>query len=215
MRDAADGATGASLDWAVAVRAVPGESVCGDVAVGVERAGRHVLAVVDGLGHGPEAAHAARLAVGVVEDHPEGTPAVLLAQMHRRLADSRGAAATVLVVDVGTGLLDWLGVGNVDAVVVRADGAARPPVHGVFMAGGVLGAQMPVLPETRPVRLAHGDSIVVATDGVRADLAEAARSPLRPDVLARRLLDEHALPRDDALVLAARYLAARPARVAW
>jgi hypothetical protein len=208
-------AAGASLDWAVADRAVPGEAVNGDAAVAVECAGRHVLAVVDGLGHGPEAAHAAALAVTEVEAHPEGTPAALLGRMHGCLAGSRGAAATVVVVELATGVLQWLGVGNVDAVVVRADGAARPPVHGVFMAGGVLGAQMPVLPETTPVRLAHGDSIVVATDGVRGDLAQAARSPLRTDALARRLLDDHALPRDDALVLVARYFAARPARVAW
>ena len=205
----------AFVDVGVAGRPRPGQQACGDQAVVRAVDGRWVLAAIDGLGHGPEAEHSALLAAAVIEENPDAGPAELLALGHARLAGSRGAAATVAIVDAATGVLDWLGVGNVDGVVVRADGSIRPGVHGVFLAAGVLGVQMPTLPTPRPVQLQHGDCVLLATDGVRTDLAEAARSGLRPPVLARAVLDRYAEPTDDALVVVARYFGPRRARVAW
>jgi phosphoserine phosphatase RsbX len=215
----ADGADGQDAEAFVAVgvasRPRPGQQACGDQAIVRAADGRWVLAAIDGLGHGPEAEHSALLAAAVVTDNPEASPAELLTLGHARLGGSRGAAATVAVINAATGTLDWLGVGNVDGVVVRADGAIRPGVHGVFLAAGVLGVQMPTLPSPRPVQLQHGDCILLATDGVRTDLAEAARSGLRPPVLAQAVLDRYAEPTDDALVVVARYFGPRRARVAW
>jgi len=205
----------AFVDVAVAGRPRPGQEACGDQSVVRSAGGRWVLAAIDGLGHGPEAEHSALLAAAVVDENPDAGPAELLTLGHARLVGSRGAAATVAVIDAATGLLDWLGVGNVDGVVVRADGSIRPGVHGVFLAAGVRGVQMPSLPTPRPVQLEHGDCVLLATDGVRTDLAEAARSGLRPAALARAVLDEHAEPTDDALVVVARYFGRRRARVAW
>ena len=195
-----------TFDWSVAGRAMPGEAVSGDVATACQRDGRLVLAVIDGLGHGPSAAAAAAQAAVAVEEYAAEPPAALLAMVHKRLVGSRGAAATVAALDVETGRLDWLGVGNVDGVVVRADATARPAVTGVFLAAGVLGAQLPTLRAMSPVELGHGDTVVHATDGVRVDLADAGRSTLRASALAQRILADHASPTDDALVLVARRL---------
>lgn len=185
---------------------MPGESQSGDVATSSVLGGRLVLAVIDGLGHGPSAASAAALAAAAVEDHAADDPATVLARAHKRLVGSRGAAVTVAALDVAGGRLDWLGVGNVDAVVVRADATARPGVHGVFLAAGVVGVQLPPLRPMSPVFLQHGDALILATDGVRADLADVGRSGLRAEALARKLLEDHASPTDDALVLVARWL---------
>jgi phosphoserine phosphatase RsbX len=203
---------GPTVDWSVASRPVPGEAQSGDAATACVRGGRLVLGVIDGLGHGADAAAAAALAAAAVEDHADEAPAAVLALVHKALVGSRGAAATVAAIDVASGRLDWLGVGNVDGVVVRADATVRPAVHGVFLAAGVLGAQLPPLRPMSPVFLQHGDAIVLATDGVRVDLADAGRSTLRAEALARKLLVDHALPTDDALVLAARWLGLVPAR---
>lgn len=197
------------VDWAVASRPMRGEAVCGDVATVHVGPSRCVLAVIDGLGHGPEAARAAALAAQVVDRHRSERPDALLSLSHHSLRSSRGAAATVAVIERADGTLDWLGVGNVDGVVVRAADGARPRTHGVFLRGGVLGERMPTLHRPEPMRLENGDCIVIATDGVRGDLAAAARSDLHVDVLAERILDEHAIPEDDALVFVARY---RPTR---
>ena len=193
------------VDWAVASRPMRGQDVCGDVATVHLNDSRCVLAVIDGLGHGPEAARAAALAAEVVERHPSEPPEALLLLSHRQLRASRGAAATVAIIDRSSGTLDWLGVGNVDGVVVRADEDARPRTYGVFLRGGVLGERMPKLHRPEPTHLEDGDCIVIATDGVRGDLAAAARSDLHVDVLARRILDEYGIADDDALVFVARY----------
>jgi hypothetical protein len=193
------------VDWSVASRPKSGEEVCGDVATVHVGEDRCVLAVIDGLGHGPEAARAATLAAEVVERHRGERPDALLSLSHDSLTASRGAAATVAVIDRASGTLDWLGVGNVDGVVIRAADDARPRTLGVFLRGGVLGERMPTLHRPEPMRLEDGDRIVIATDGVRGDLAAAARNDLDVDVLARRILAAHAIPEDDALVFVARY----------
>src|ERR1051325_12038793 len=59
----------ALIDWGVAASALPGQAQSGDshlvkaVATGV------LVAVVDGLGHGTEAATAARTAVNTLDEH--------------------------------------------------------------------------------------------------------------------------------------------------
>lgn len=196
------------LDWAVASRPMPGETVTGDAAtVHMTEAGNCVLAVVDGLGHGPEAAAAADEGIKAVRSRPGQSVDGLVRGVHRSLQDSRGAALTVAIVDGASGMMSWAGIGDVDAVVIRNDLGARPRSHGVFLRGGVLGQQLPPLPALMPVQLEDGDCIIVATDGVGAELAEVPARGSRVDHLAQRLLSDHALPNDDALVLVARYRA--------
>lgn len=195
------------LDWAIAGRPAQGEHDTGDIAA-VEISGeRCVLVVVDGLGHGPEAADAARKAVDAISHDPTLTPAALLEAAHRSLLDSRGAAATVAVVDGPSGELHWMGVGNVEAVVVRRDEETRPRNHGVFLRSGVLGRDLPQLRQPGPLVLQDRDRIALATDGIRVDLAEALQSDLAVDKLAEQILVDHATPSDDAVVLVACYRA--------
>jgi negative regulator of sigma-B (phosphoserine phosphatase) len=207
MSEAARKASGRSpfLAWAATSRPMRGEQVSGD-RVSVQLDGsRAVLAVVDGLGHGPEAAAAARLATDVVEHNPAEPIDVLLLLVHRQLANSRGAAATVAILDADSGRLHWLGVGNVEGVVVRADELARPRTIGAFLVGGVLGYQMNQLHAPTQVDLADGDVIVIATDGVRAELSSIVRSDQPVERMADRILAKYGRPDDDALVLVARY----------
>lgn len=196
------------LDWAVAGRPLPGQSVSGDLAAVQVTRSRCVIAVIDGLGHGPEAAEAAALAAGVIERHRAEPLDAMLLLVHTHLAESRGAAATLAIVDGDTGRMEWLGVGNVDGTVVRADERARPRTMGVFLCRGILGYQQPNIRTSEPLQLEDGDCIVIATDGVRGDLSAGVRHETPVDRLAAALLDAHASPDDDALVFVARYRAA-------
>jgi hypothetical protein len=77
-------------------------------------------------------------------------------------------------------------------------------------AGGVVGFQLPPL---RPVvaTLARGDTLALATDGLRGEFAERVDARERPAGLAELLLRQFARPTDDALILVARYLGAKTA----
>jgi len=197
------------LDWAVAGRPMAGQAVSGDLAAVQVTRSRCVIAVIDGLGHGPEAAAAAALAAGVVERHRAEPLEAMLLLVHEHLGESRGAAATLAIVDGDTGRMDWLGVGNVDGMVIRADQAARPHTSGVFLCRGILGYQQPNIRPQEPIQLHDGDVVVIATDGVRGDLAADVRHDTPVDRMATALLDAHATPDDDALVFVARFRAAR------
>jgi len=193
----------------VAGRPMAGQAVSGDLAAVQVTRSRCVIAVIDGLGHGPEAAAAAALAAGVVERHRAEPLEAMLLLVHEHLGESRGAAATLAIVDGDTGRMDWLGVGNVDGMVIRADQAARPHTSGVFLCRGILGYQQPNIRPQEPIQLHDGDVVVIATDGVRGDLAADVRHDTPVDRMATALLDAHATPDDDALVFVARFRAAR------
>src|SRR5205814_9273794 len=77
MPEASVGAP-ALIEWGVASLALPGEAESGDRHL-VKPVGTGVLvAVVDGLGHGAEAASAAKAAVAALERHATESPAPLL-----------------------------------------------------------------------------------------------------------------------------------------
>lgn len=193
------------LDWAVVGWPARGQTASGDVAT-VQVSGDYcVLAVIDGLGHGPEAATAANQALEAIQGNPSQSLTTMLRSVHRSLVQSRGATATVAFVEGPTGAMRWLGVGNVEGVVVRRDKEARPRNHGVFLHSGVLGKELPALKQPEVLHLQDGDRIAIATDGVRIDLADALKRDLTVDRLAEQILTEGATPTDDALVLVACY----------
>jgi phosphoserine phosphatase RsbX len=193
------------LEWAVAGRARPGEDLSGDRATVQTVGSRCVLAVVDGLGHGPEAAVAADLAIRTVERHATEPLEALILLIHEGLSASRGAAATVAVIDGESGHMEWVGVGNVNGQLVRADISARPRTSGVFLCRGVLGYSLPPLHIASPMELHDGDHIVIATDGVRADPSAMVAPEVPIARSAERMLTQGAIDHDDALVFVARY----------
>jgi hypothetical protein len=195
----------------VAARPIAGEHVSGDRHVAVSST-RLVVAVIDGLGHGPEAAHAAGRAAEIVETHPDERPDALLRRCHDALRNTRGAAMTVASIDPVVGEMTWLGVGNVQATVLqrRTRDARR---EWVPLRGGVVGYLLPAL---RPgtVRLQRDDVLVLATDGVRPVFGEWPAPAEAPQDVANRILADQSRGTDDALVLVARYRGGSPENAA-
>src|SRR5437773_3945378 len=109
------------IQWGVAMRTLSGERESGDLHV-VKSAGPGVLAgVVDGLGHGAEAASAARAAVAVLDQHAHEPLLPLLQRCHRALLGTRGVVLSLLLFDGAAGSMTWLGVGNVEGVLLRSE----------------------------------------------------------------------------------------------
>ena len=77
------------------LRPLRGEIVCGDAVAWRETERGWLLAVADGLGHGPPAAEASRRAVQVLESSTSDSPGELLTHMHRVIAGTRGAAVAI------------------------------------------------------------------------------------------------------------------------
>ena len=153
------------LDWSVAARPVSGEAVSGDLHL-VQPFERGVLgAVVDGVGHGDEATAASRAAVAVLEKNAHDPVIALVRRCHHALMQTRGAVMTVASLWRADNTLTWLGVGNVEGRLWRADRTASHPCESVLLRGGVVGYQLPAL-QASVIPVAPGDLLVLATDGV-------------------------------------------------
>lgn len=179
----------------------PGETACGDSwAVAVDGPLAAVL-VVDGLGHGPEAAHAAHEAVRIFGGEPWAAPREQLARLHAGLRGTRGAALTVLRADGEAGSIRSAGAGNVLARLVS--GTSDRTLLGQH---GTAGLQIRTPEEVTTPWPPHA-LLVVHSDGIE--------SRWQPDVLrgvlgrdpvlaAALLLRDHCRGRDDATVLVLR-----------
>jgi phosphoserine phosphatase RsbX len=179
-----------------------GEERSGDLAVFCPTAAGGLVGVIDGLGHGPEAADAAETCAGVVRDNADAPAQELLELCHAALLDSRGVVMTIAWFDLDRGALSWTGVGNVDARLVRAGPALHEEVALVF--GGVLGYR---LPKIRPATMAlgRGDVLVMITDGVDGAISPALAGGGGAQALADRIFAMHGRGTDDALAVAVRY----------
>jgi negative regulator of sigma-B (phosphoserine phosphatase) len=192
----------AALDRGLAGVAHEGEVRSGDLAVFVPTATGGLACVIDGLGHGPEAADAAELCADVVRANAEAGARDLMAACHEALLTTRGAVMTAAWFDLERSQLSWAGVGNVDARLVRAGPEQREDVALVF--GGVLGYRMPQV-RAATMALERGDVLVMITDGIDAAISPALASGGAAQALADRILASHGKGTDDALAVVVRY----------
>jgi serine phosphatase RsbU (regulator of sigma subunit) len=192
------------LEWSVASRALPGEAVSGDLHVIAPWSHGFLIGVIDGLGHGDEATAAARIAVAVLEQHAAETVVALVQRCHRALQRTRGAVMTLASLNTSDDTLSVIGIGNVEALVYRANPEVRPRRESVLLRGGVVGYQLPAL-HANTLAIAAGDLVVFATDGVREDFSELInpRDPM-PE-LVERIMAKKFRGNDDGLVLGCRY----------
>jgi len=197
----------ALIEWGVATLAHPGEVQSGDRHL-VKPVGTSVLvAVVDGLGHGAEAATAAQAAVAALERHATESPVPLIERCHRALHGTRGAVMSVAVLGRSDRSMTWVGVGNVEGLLLHGDGATRSRSgrESLVTRGGIVGSELPRLhPTVLPI--APGDLLIFATDGIREGFADGLSPEAAPQHLADQILARHGKGTDDALVLVARYL---------
>jgi len=193
------------IDWAVAAKTLAGQIESGDrhwVRVGP---GRAIAAVVDGVGHGKEAARAARAAIATLEVSNEESPIALFQCCHEQLRLTRGVVMSLAAFSANESTLTWLGVGDVEGVLFQHQNHILSGQEWLLQCNGLLGVHLPRLsPAVVPV--AAGDVLVFATDGISRGFADNADLSDSPQQIADRILTEFGQGTDDALVLVARYL---------
>ena len=195
----------ALIDWGVATLTLPGERESGDLhLVKPVRAGV-LVSVVDGLGHGAAAAAAARAAVAALNRHAQESVLPLLQRCHQALAGTRGAVVSVALFDRADGSMTWLGVGNVEGVLLYADAGGRRGRERLVTRGGIVGSELPPL-RAEVLAVAPGDTLVLATDGIQSGFADELTVDAPPQQLADQILARSGKRTDDALVLVARYV---------
>jgi negative regulator of sigma-B (phosphoserine phosphatase) len=198
----------AVMEWSVAARPISGQAVSGDLHLVRQFEQRILLAVVDGVGHGDEAAAAARRAVEILDQYAMEPPIALVNRCHEALLQTRGVVLTVARLNVALNTMTWLGVGNVEGRLLRADTGASHPCESVLLRGGLVGYQLPAL-QAGVIPVAAGDLLILATDGIQPVFEDGINVNETPAQIADKILDRHFKGNDDALVLVARYLGGR------
>src|SRR5207237_561995 len=189
-------------EYGVAKVALPGEGESGDHYLVCCNQGSILAAAIDGIGHGAEAASAAKAATAALRNGI-GEPIIrLVAACHEKLRSTRGVVLSLASVDVKHGLMTWLGVGNVQGVLVRADKKTSSQ-ETLLLRGGVVGDHLPQL-QAAVLPVAQGDLLVFATDGVRTDFVRTLSPMENPQRAAERIMKDFCSHNDDALVLALR-----------
>jgi len=199
-----EGLIKSGVDLGVACATLPGESESGDRYVCETFTGGVLLALVDGIGHGPEAAVAAEAACTILKAHP-GEPVIALTERcHERLRSTRGVVMSLAAFDLRHNLLTWLGIGNVQGTLRRFGPPANGTEELLLLRAGVVGSQLPPL-RASVLPVVPGDILVLATDGVHSGFTPQITSREPPRRVAQSILDHYNKRTDDALVLVARY----------
>lgn len=193
----------------LALRPMPGESVCGDE-IGVWSHGAQLrLAIADGLGHGPGAHEAARSAMRLLGEMQDLTIATRFQRCNEQLRDSRGLALALADIDLQAQRLTHAAVGNIRSLLLR-----QGQIRRLGGARGIVGANFRDLyPEQHEFQ--PGDWLAMFSDGIREDvcIAEALRAAAPTCASAEALLARWASAHDDAALLI--YQHRPPAAAGW
>ena len=188
------------IDVAVAARPHPNETVNGDATAVHWVAGVCRVAVIDGLGHGREAAHAAARAVDALDAHPNLVPAEAIRLCHTALVGTRGAAMSVARLDPVRRELIYAGVGNIEAHLWHPARRERQISY-----RGIVGSVLPTI-RSFTLPLDADWTFILHSDGVSARIDPdvlTPRPPWEPQVLADAILARYARASDDAIVVVA------------
>ena len=196
-----------SVDCHAEYRSVTGiAEECGDIGF-AEWSGKYCfLALFDGLGHGPEAHHAAleaRKFLGAVPDVAENGPplADLIAGIHKRLLGTRGVVAGLCRIDLATGLLRYVGIGDISAKIFGR-GTRR-----LISRDGIVGYSS-IFPKEGEDRLEPGEIMVLTSDGIKDHLDPEKHPDLLDGTsrdIAIRLISSFRKDQDDASCIVMRY----------
>ena len=193
------------IEWGVASLTMSGQSQSGDRHLVQPYTNGLLVAVVDGLGHGEQAAAAADLAVTTLIKLADESVITLVRRCHNALRDTRGVVMALASFNELDRVLTWMGIGNVEGLVLRAEGSPPPKHENLLLRGGVVGAQLPSLGASI-IPLMQGDTLVFTTDGIRGGFAKDLSASDPPQGMADRIRAKYSKGSDDALVFVARFL---------
>ena len=177
------------------------EHVSGDAAVIRQKDHLLLAAIVDVLGHGPEAHEVAAEAEKFLMAHWSDSVVGLMNQLHQHLAGSRGAGAGLCLVNRRSGLLRYTGIGN---TVIRRFGSSELRL---LSRAGIIGNGRRS-PKEEQMSLMPGDVVLLYTDGVK-DRFQLKDYPQllhhAAESIARTVIQRFGKDHDDATCIALRY----------
>jgi serine/threonine protein phosphatase PrpC len=189
------------MQFGVVNRALRGETSCGDAYFIREFENKVLVAVMDGLGHGDDAAAASNTAVEYIKNNYQKGLTEIIKGCHEELKKTRGAAIGIALIDPDRSVLRYAGVGNIE-VRVKSRTVIRP-----VSINGILGYNLRKVRE-EDFPYSPGDLIILHSDGISTKFDLNLYPPeflgQHPQTIAERIAAEFGRERDDLTIVVAR-----------
>ncbi len=192
------------VDHGIAEAPLAGFAESGDRALVIELEAAALVVAIDGLGHGREASEAAEAAVKAIAETPDAPLEELVVRCHERLRVTRGAAMSLARIDCARASVSWVGVGNVEGVLVRAVEGGTSSSEALVSRGGIVGYRLPAL-HTKTYAIHPADTLVLATDGIKLGFRSEVTAVRDVHQIAASIVSRWASGKDDACVVVARF----------
>lgn len=189
-----------SIELAGLFLAHPDEDISGDRWQAWETPHGLRLALIDGMGHGPQAAEAAGTIVDMLAGHAQLPPAEALGSVMRDYRNLRGGVASVADIDASRGEIGYANIGNIASMRFRPGEIKRFPTRNGFV--GNRSAE----PLAETAAAGTGDYLIFHSDGLKAVGADMLL-PLNGHnclLMAAWLLENGEVLKDDVTIVIAR-----------
>ncbi len=192
-------------DVAIMGRPYPGEAISGDDAVFLETESTFLAAVADGMGHGPEARTASSRAIEGLSSKRDHSFEEIVFALNQELSGTHGCAMSIIRYNTNTAIAECVSLGDVQSHLYHLkDAHFFTPVPLVLAAGQFQKQRIRV----ESVTVQPGSVLLMFTDGLKSRTnlkgqSDVLRQP--PIAIAEHLIENHARPDDDVLVLVARF----------
>jgi negative regulator of sigma-B (phosphoserine phosphatase) len=188
-------------EYGIKIRPFMGERVSGDAGIVIEEADGLFVAIIDVLGHGPEAHEVAVSITEFLNGADRSDLCGLLVDLDQQLRGTRGAAVGLARIGHGYGNLCYAGIGN---TVIRRIGSEPSRL---VSRDGTLGHIMRT-PREETLELGPNDIVLMYTDGIQ-DHFDLDRYPsLKRDsarAIAQNIVRLFGKPHDDTTCIAFRH----------
>jgi len=150
------------LRLGISQHSLHGDPACGDAwEVAIHDQQLSIL-MIDGLGHGPEAEHAAKSGCGAFGRQPFADPVALLGDIHHDMRGTRGGAVALVQFDGAQDHLRFIGIGNIGATLIGED-----KTRGLASHPGIVGLQYRKVPTVSYPQIA-GQLLILYSDGLQS-----------------------------------------------
>lgn len=161
------------LHYGAVCRPKVSRTVSGDTYLIQEDTYMALIAVIDGLGSGQEAAQASNRARDQIVLLCERPLAYIFQACHQALRDTRGAVMAILRIDFQAMDVTFAGVGNISIYVQSAVNSIKPITR-----NGIVGHRLPRIQEFR-YPYTPGDLFVMHSDGISQRFSLSSYQPIQ------------------------------------
>lgn len=191
-----------------------GEEESGDGNIVTETRDGVLVAVIDALGHGPEAASARKVVISTIRKQAFTDLSKIIEQCGKSVLHNRGVVMSLMAINTTNGELLCASVGNITTIIIHQTGHTGSLSDGIVYIppmAGIVG-YLTREPNIFSAKLTADDLILFYTDGVRDDIREKIvintkrlfEVPLSSVV--EELFNSYCKRTDDALLMVLRYI---------